>query len=113
MSSSSTTSTTDPITHPHPSPVLTPSNHLQIKFTKDNYLSWKAAIISYINGNKISHHIDGATTAPPQHIASFSSPTTILVPNPAYDPWFEIDQLLLSVFLCSLILFLKILSPIP
>ena len=99
----SSTSATNSTIMSHPSPILTPSN----------YLSWITAIIPYINGNKISHHIDGATTAPPQYIASFSSPTTILVPNPADDPWFEIDQLLLSVFLCSLILFLKILSPIP
>uniref|UniRef100_A0A2N9FYI8 Retrotransposon Copia-like N-terminal domain-containing protein n=1 Tax=Fagus sylvatica TaxID=28930 RepID=A0A2N9FYI8_FAGSY len=95
-SSSSSSSTTDAISPSQPryTPLLTPSNHLQIKLTKDNYLSWKTAIIPYINGNKILHYIDGTTAAPPQHIPSPTSSTT-LIPNPAFTSWFEIDQLLL------------------
>lgn len=95
MSSSSNSSTrTDQITMSQHSTIFTPSNHLQIKLTKNNYLSWKIASIPYINGSKISHHIDDTVT-PPQFIASSSS-TTILVPNLAYASWFEIDQLLLG-----------------
>uniref|UniRef100_A0A2N9GEP2 Reverse transcriptase Ty1/copia-type domain-containing protein n=1 Tax=Fagus sylvatica TaxID=28930 RepID=A0A2N9GEP2_FAGSY len=77
------------------------SNHLQIKLTKDNYLSWKTAIIPYINGNKILHYIDGTTAAPPQHIPSPTSSTT-LIPNPAFTSWFEIDQLLLSILVSTI-----------
>uniref|UniRef100_A0A2N9EM64 Uncharacterized protein n=1 Tax=Fagus sylvatica TaxID=28930 RepID=A0A2N9EM64_FAGSY len=96
MSSSSSSSTTDAISPSQPryTPLLTPSTHLQIKLTKDNYLSWKTAILPYINGNKILHYIDGTTAAPPQYIPSPTS-STILIPNPAFTSWFEIDQLLL------------------
>lgn len=51
--------------------MLTPSNQLQIKLTKDNYLSQKTAI--NINGNNILNHIDVTTIAPPQFIPSPSS----------------------------------------
>jgi uncharacterized membrane protein YgcG len=103
MSSSSSSSTTDAISPSQPqyTPLLTPSNHLQIKLTKDNYLSWKTAIIPYINGNKILHYIDGTTAAPPQHIPSPTSSTT-LIPNPAFTSWFEIDQLLLSILVSTI-----------
>lgn len=101
MSSSSNSSTrTDQITMSQHSTIFTPSNHLQIKLTKNNYLSWKTASIPYINGSKISHHIDDTVT-PPQFIASSSS-TTILVPNLAYASWFEIDQLLLGVLMSTI-----------
>uniref|UniRef100_A0A2N9GNC7 Retrotransposon Copia-like N-terminal domain-containing protein n=1 Tax=Fagus sylvatica TaxID=28930 RepID=A0A2N9GNC7_FAGSY len=103
MSSSSSSSTTDaiPSSQPRYTPLLTPSNHLQIKLTKDNYLSWKTAIIPYINGNKILHYIDGTTAAPPQYIPSPTSSTT-LIPNPAFTSWFEIDQLLLSILVSTI-----------
>ena len=84
-----------------PTFILTPSNHLQLKLTKDNYLSWKTIIIPYINGNKILDHVDNDSAVPPQYIASPSSPT-ILVLNPAYASWFEIDQLLLSVIMSTI-----------
>lgn len=101
MSSSSNSSTrTDQITMSQHSTIFTPSNHLQIKLTKNNYLSWKTASIPYINGSKISHHIDDTVT-PPQFITSSSS-TTILVPNLAYASWFEIDQLLLGVLMSTI-----------
>jgi hypothetical protein len=100
---SSSSSTTDVISPSQPryTPLLTPSNHLQIKLTKDNYLSWKTAIIPYINGNKILHYIDGTTAAPPQYIPSPTS-SIILIPNPAFASWFEIDQLLLSVLVSTI-----------
>ena len=101
-SSSSSSSTTDAISPSQPryTPLLTPSTHLQIKLTKDNYLSWKTAILPYINGNKILHYIDGTTAAPPQYISSPTSSTT-LIPNPAFTSWFEIDQLLLSILVST------------
>ena len=98
-SSSNSSATTDQITMSQHSTVLAPSNHLQIKLT--NYLSWKTAGIPYINGNKISHHINGIVTPSPQFIASSSS-TTILVPNSANASWFENDQLLLGVLMSTI-----------
>ena len=56
------------------SQILTPSNHIQIKLTKDNYLSWKTIILPYINGNNILNHIDGTLTAPPPLISSTTTP---------------------------------------
>ena len=95
-SSSSTTIETNTTFQSRKYPILSPSTHLQIKLTKDNYLSWKTAILPYINGNNILHHIDGSAPAPPKSIPSpFTS--TILITNPAYTLWFETDQLLLSV----------------
>uniref|UniRef100_A0A2N9GSE4 Uncharacterized protein n=1 Tax=Fagus sylvatica TaxID=28930 RepID=A0A2N9GSE4_FAGSY len=82
-------------------PLLSPSTHLQIKLTKDNYLSWKTTITPYINGNKILHHIDGTSLPPPQYISSTTSPP-VLIPNPAYPSWFEIDQLLLSILISTI-----------
>uniref|UniRef100_A0A2N9ETF7 Reverse transcriptase Ty1/copia-type domain-containing protein n=1 Tax=Fagus sylvatica TaxID=28930 RepID=A0A2N9ETF7_FAGSY len=101
--SSSSSSTTDAISPSQPryTPLLTPSTHLQIKLTKDNYLSWKTVILPYINGNKILHYIDGTTAAPPQYIPSPTS-STILIPNPAFTSWFEIDQLLLSILVSTI-----------
>jgi hypothetical protein len=99
-SSSSTNTTTETVQMARPSFTLTPSNHLQLKLTKDN-LSWKTNIIPYINGNKILHHVDSDSAAPPKYFASPSSPT-ILVPNPKYASWFKIDQLLLSVLVSTI-----------
>jgi hypothetical protein len=64
-SSSSTTMETNTASQFRKYPILSPSTHLQIKLTKDNYLSWKTAILPYINGNNILHHIDGSAPAPP------------------------------------------------
>ena len=102
-SSSSSTTTTDSTSHSQnlTTPILTSSTHLQIKLTKDNYLSWKTAITPYINGNKILHHIDGTTAAPPKHIPSPTTPS-VLIPNPTYNTWFETDQLLLSVLVSTI-----------
>ncbi len=61
MSSSSITTGSSSQTHHYP--LLSLSTHLQIKLTKDNYLSWKTAITPYINGNKILHHIDNGLTS--------------------------------------------------
>ena len=82
-------------------PILSPSTHLQIKLTKDNYLSWKTAILPYINGNNILHHIDGSAPAPPITIPSPSA-SIILIPNPVYTLWFETNQLLLSVLVSTI-----------
>lgn len=103
MSSSWSSSTTESnLTTPTPSHlILTPLSHLQIKLTKDNYLSWKTAITPSINGNKIIHHIDGTTTTPSQFISSPTSPT-ILIPNPVYALRFAIDQLLFSVLVSTI-----------
>jgi hypothetical protein len=95
-SSSLTTTETNTASQFRKYPILSPLTHLQIKLTKDNYLSWKTAILPYINGNNILHHIDGSAPAPPITIPS-SSASTILIPNPVYTLWFETDQLLLSV----------------
>uniref|UniRef100_A0A2N9IA60 Reverse transcriptase n=1 Tax=Fagus sylvatica TaxID=28930 RepID=A0A2N9IA60_FAGSY len=85
----------------HHYPLLSPSTHLQIKLTTDNYLSWKTAITPFINGNKILHHIDGTSLPPPQYISSTTSPP-VLIPNPAYPSWFETDQLLLSILIFTI-----------
>uniref|UniRef100_A0A2N9G798 Reverse transcriptase Ty1/copia-type domain-containing protein n=1 Tax=Fagus sylvatica TaxID=28930 RepID=A0A2N9G798_FAGSY len=101
MSSSSTTTNSGSSSRTHHYPLLSSSTHLQIKLTKDNYLSWKTAITPYINGNKILHHIDGTSLPPPQYLPSSTSPP-ILVPNPNYLSWFEIDQLLLSILISTI-----------
>uniref|UniRef100_A0A2N9FSQ2 Uncharacterized protein n=1 Tax=Fagus sylvatica TaxID=28930 RepID=A0A2N9FSQ2_FAGSY len=101
MSSSSTTTDSGSSSRTHHYPLLSSSTHLQIKLTKDNYLSWKTAITPYINGNKILHHIDGTSLPPPQYLPSSTSPP-ILVPNPDYLSWFEIDQLLLSILISTI-----------
>ena len=102
MSSSSTTTDSGSSSRTHHYPLLSSSIHLQIKLTKDNYLSWKTAITPYINGNKILHHIDGTSLPPPQYLPSSTSPP-ILVPNPDYLSWFEIDQLLLSILISTIL----------
>uniref|UniRef100_A0A2N9GWW5 Retrotransposon Copia-like N-terminal domain-containing protein n=1 Tax=Fagus sylvatica TaxID=28930 RepID=A0A2N9GWW5_FAGSY len=89
------------LTNTRSSPILTPSNHLQIKLTKDNYLSWKTAILPYINGSKILKHVDDTTGAPPQTIPDPTTPT-LSISNPAYETWFEVDQLLLRVLVSTI-----------
>jgi hypothetical protein len=100
-SSSSTTMDSNSPSQSQKFPILSPSTHLQIKLTKDNYLSWKTAILPYINENNILHHIDGSAPAPPKFIPSPST-STILIPNPAYTFWFETDQLLLSALVSTI-----------
>ena len=92
--SSSSSSTVDSATTSRSYLTLIPSNHLQIKLAKDKYLSWKTAILPYINGNKILHHVHGSTGRPPKTIVSLlcGSASTI-ISNPEYAHWFELDQL--------------------
>lgn len=46
--------------------------------------------------------IDGSTPAPPQHVTSSTAANAELVPNPAYDRWYDQDQQVLSGLLSSM-----------
>lgn len=70
MSNSSSSSSTVDLATTSRSYLTLMENHLQIKLAKDKYLSWKTAILPYINGNKILHHVHGSTGRPPKTIVS-------------------------------------------
>ena len=46
--------------------------------------------------------VDGSMPAPPQFVASSSAASANLVPNPAYDRWYDQDQQVLSGLLSSI-----------
>lgn len=70
------------------------SHQITLKFNGDNYLSWKAQLLSYL-------HLMVAL------LSHLNFPITFFLlnaslPNPTYKFWYEQDQLILSIFISSL-----------
>jgi hypothetical protein len=61
----------------------------------------RAQLLPYLRSAKLIRFIDGSIPQPPQFVAS-SAAGADLVPNPAYDRWYDQDQQLLSGLLSSM-----------
>ena len=71
------------------------------KLTSHNYLAWKTQLLPLLNSQDLTNFIDGTTPAPPTTIPSPDNAANLIL-NPAYQPWFKKDQLLLFWILSSL-----------
>ena len=77
-------------------PSVSTTNHtLSIKLTSRNYLTWKSQFQPLINYHKLSGFINGTIPSPSPTVPSTTNPNTTYL-NPAYDEWYQKDQLLLS-----------------
>ncbi len=99
----SSSSSTSENTHATPSSsLITNLPHLvTVKLTRDNYLLWKAQIVSYLKGQNVFGYVDGSISIPPQAIPA-SSDGSITIPNPAFLTWVQQDQIILSALISSL-----------
>ena len=87
----------------HPSAISMP-NIVTVKLNNDNFLLWKAQLVSYFKGQELFRYIDGSITKPPKFI-SVTHPETSVVSerlNPAYSHWVRQDNLILSTLMTSL-----------
>uniref|UniRef100_A0A2N9GW48 Retrotransposon Copia-like N-terminal domain-containing protein n=1 Tax=Fagus sylvatica TaxID=28930 RepID=A0A2N9GW48_FAGSY len=99
-SSASSLSALTQNTYPHSLP---PIHHLiTIKFTRDNYLLWKAQILPYLKGQHLFGFVDGTQTPPPQFLPLTTTEPSHLQSNPDFLLWQSQDQLILSALISSL-----------
>lgn len=59
-------------------------------------------MLAYLRSARLLGHIDGTDPAPSKMVASSSGSGAEQVPNPAYDLWYDQDQMVLSGLLASL-----------
>jgi hypothetical protein len=101
--SSTSSSTTEPSSTSVAPTFLPHIQHLiTIKLNRDNYLLWKAQIVSYLRGQHLYGFIDGTKPAPPHSLAIQASGTTAIIPNPYFYTWHTQDQMILSALISSL-----------
>jgi hypothetical protein len=82
-----------------------PLHHVvTIKLNKNNFLLWlwRAQLLPYLRSSKLIGYLDGALVAPATQIAAATQTGAELVPNPAYEQWYNTDQHLLSGLLSSM-----------
>ena len=69
-----------------------PIHHaVTIRLNKTNYMLWRAQLLPYLRSTKLIGFIDGSISAPPKLVASSTAEGAELVPNPAYDRWYDQD----------------------
>ena len=97
-SSASSSTISAPLNSSSPTPGLIKHHHvITIKLNCDNYLLWKAQLISYLRGQHLLGYVDGTTPTPPQMISKTSKAgETSLLRNPTYAKWIQQDQIILS-----------------
>ena len=81
------------------------ANQLTVKLTEENYLVWRAQVLTALCSHGLMHFISKEFSAPSAEIANpqagdAGAPANI--PNPAYMVWYRQDQSILSAFLASL-----------
>ncbi|KAK4421889.1 hypothetical protein Salat_2139500 [Sesamum alatum] len=76
-----------------------PLHHaVTIRFTKTNFLIWRAQLLPYLRSTKLLGYLDGSITAPAQYVNARAAQ----VQNPAYGQWHDQDQQVLSGLLSSI-----------
>lgn len=97
-SSSSTSSTTNPLF----------GFHVSEKLNKQNYQLWCAQVLTAIRGARLEGHLNGKTVAPATQIEAEQkkeddkAKAKIKIDNPAYEEWFAVDQQVLGFLFSSL-----------
>ncbi|KAF5473470.1 hypothetical protein F2P56_010079 [Juglans regia] len=67
---------------------------INIKLTHENYLLWKAQIVSFLKGHHLFGFVDGSHPPPPSVVNNLS--------NPDHHTWVLQDQLIISTINASL-----------
>ncbi|GKE43776.1 retrovirus-related pol polyprotein from transposon TNT 1-94 [Tanacetum coccineum] len=83
-----------------PTPSVNFGHLIYVRLTRDNYLLWKAQFLQYLRGQRLLGYVDGTIECPPETIIDSSSNEGVI--NPAYQTWFQHDQMILSALLSSL-----------
>ncbi|CAL9225636.1 unnamed protein product, partial [Arabidopsis halleri] len=78
--------------YPFPDNVHVTSS-VTLKLTDSNYLLWKTQFESLLSSQKLIGFVNGAITAPSQSCFIVNGEVTTEEPNPQYESWFCIDQL--------------------
>lgn len=78
------------------------SHIVTIKLNSDNYLLWQVQIFAYFRGQDLYFYIDGTNYAPPTSLST-SSTDSNPKPNPTYQTWKRINQVILSILFSSLL----------
>ncbi|KAF7807409.1 glutamate receptor [Senna tora] len=65
-----------------------------VKLDRSNFLLWELVVLSLIEGNKLTSHINGLVSPPARVIAA--SDGAEATPNPAYEDWYTTDRLLMG-----------------
>jgi hypothetical protein len=94
MSTSSTTSSTFAAILIH--------HAVTIRLTKSNFILWRAQLLPYLQSMKLMGYIDGSLKAPEKKVLSSTDAAATLIPNPAYERWYDQDQQVLSGLLPSM-----------
>lgn len=77
-----------------PVPLLSSLNQANsIKLDGDNFLTWESTIMPIVKGHRLEGYLLGSKAIPPKYILDA---TKQVCPNPAYDDWLAIDQILLG-----------------
>jgi hypothetical protein len=80
-----------------------PIHHaVTIRLTKSNFILWRAQLLPYLQSMKLMGYIDGSLKAPEKKVLSSTDAAATLIPNPAYERWYDQDQQVLSGLLSSM-----------
>jgi hypothetical protein len=67
-----------------------PLHHtVNIKLNKNNFLLWCAQLLPYLQSSRLIRYLDGNLVAPAPQIAASTETGAELVPNPAYEQWYN------------------------
>ena len=99
---SSSASTVNTIASPSPTTLTTIHDLITIKLTRDNYLLWKAQIVSYFKGQHLYGYLDGTTPAPPRVSTVVVDGDIQTLQYPKFQHWHLQDQMILNAIISSL-----------
>jgi hypothetical protein len=71
---------------------------ITIRLTPDNYLFWRAKVMSLLRCHYLLGYVDGSLPCPPQVIETVQGPAI----HPEHRAWIQQDQAILSTFQSSL-----------
>ncbi|OVA07312.1 hypothetical protein BVC80_1603g22 [Macleaya cordata] len=79
-------------------PAVPPSScsppYVSVKLDAENFLVWKKQILPLLRSQKLFQYIDPFVSPPSQH--SLDPATNVIVPNPSYTHWEDVDQTLIT-----------------
>ena len=80
-----------------------PIHHaVTIRLNRTNFVLWCTQLLPYMGSTKLMGYLDGSMRAPAKKIAAPAAEGADLVPNPAYDQWYDQNQTVLSGLLSSM-----------
>ncbi|XP_019051492.1 PREDICTED: uncharacterized protein LOC104586965 [Nelumbo nucifera] len=77
------------------------TRYIPVKLTSKNYLLWKNQFLPILYTHKLMGIVNGSTPTPPKEIVDPSDPSRS-IPNPTFERWFQLNQLILNWLISSL-----------